>query len=232
MIWGMFGLSRCLRRYARRRSVLSANSLMLRDPREPVLFLRSFSDDQISLSRAKMPWLLRFFDPGAVSGSLEELLVWEYADIGPVIAIGRPSDGLPPLGAARQYCQGTEWQEIVHSLMHKSARIVIGVGQSAGLAWEIAAIRSLNFFEKTIFVFPPDLAKERSVLHNLLTSLGFDGSSLQKLPKKGVISLSFPTHEHPRLLVSSRITEIEYQIALRATKYSKYMAALTQMSLN
>jgi hypothetical protein len=218
LIWVGFALSRWLRRYARRRSLLSADAAMLADPRKPVLFLRSFADDQISLSKAKMPWLLRFFDPGAVAGSLEELLVWEYADIGPVIAIGRPSDDLPPLGAARQYCRGTEWQEVVGSLMQASALIVVGVGRSAGLAWEIATIRSENLLDKTVFVFSPDFAKDRSMLRDLFTQLGLSGDMPQFGSNRAVLSASFLVAERPLLFLSSRITEIEYQVAIRATR--------------
>jgi len=198
--WSMFALSRRLRRYARRRSLISADAAMLADPRNPILFLRSFSDDQISLSKAKLPWLLRFFDPGAVAGTLDELLVSEYADVGPVIAIGRPSDALPPLGASRRYCQGTEWQEIVRSLMQASAVIVMGMGRSAGLAWEIATIRSMSLVTKTAFVFPPDSTNDRSMLDTLLIRLGFDLRTRRRFAEKiaqyqsdqAIISVSFP----------------------------------------
>jgi hypothetical protein len=218
--WVIFAVSRILRGYARRHSLISAAAAMLADPRKPVLFLRSFSDDQISLSKAKIPWLQRFVDPGAVVGTLEELLVSEYADVGPVIAIGKPSDDpddLPPLGAARQYCQGTEWQEMVRSLMQASALIVVGVGQSAGLAWEITTIRAGNLLTKTVFVFPPDFAKDRSMLQDLCTKL-----DLSEMPQfrsdQAVISVSFLAVGRPQLLLSSRVTETVYQIAIRAAK--------------
>jgi hypothetical protein len=219
--WGIFALSRTLRRYARRHSLDSAADAMLADPRKPVVFLRSFSDDQISLSKAEMPLLLRFLYPGALVGTLEELLVSEYADIGPVIAIGKPSDDpddLPPLGAARQYCHGTEWQEIVCSLMEASALIVVGVGRSAGLAWEIATIRSANLLTKTVFVFSPDLTKDRSMLHDLLTMLGLNGETPPLRSDQAVLSVSFRAPEGPLLLFSSRITEVAYRICLRAAE--------------
>jgi hypothetical protein len=216
--WGIFSLTRILRRYARRHSLVSAAAAMLADPRKPVVFLRSFSDDQISLSNAKMRRLLRFVDPGGVVGTLEELLVSEYADAGPVIAIGKPSDDLPPLGAARRYCQGTEWQEIVRSLMQASALIVVGVGRSAGLAWEIATIRAASLLTKTVFVFPPDLAKDRSMLHDLFMKLDLNENIPQFRTGQAVISVSFLALERPLLLLSSRVTETVYQIAVRAAK--------------
>ena len=216
--WGMFALSRGLRRYARRRALPSAEAAMLADPRNPVLFLRSFSDDQISLLEAKVPWLLRFFDPGVVAGTLDELLVTEYAEVGPVIAVGRPSDRLPPLGAARRYCQGTEWQEIVRELMQASALIVVGMGRSPGLAWEIATIRTMDVLTKTIFVFPPNLAYQRSFLHDLFTELGLSGTLPQFRSDQAVLFVSVLATEGPLLFLSSRITELHYQLGLRATK--------------
>jgi hypothetical protein len=216
--WGGFALSRRLRRYARRRSLLSADATMSADPRKPVLFLRSFSDDQISLSRAKMPWLLRFFDPGAVAGTLEELLVWEYADVGPVLAVGKPSDNLPPLGAARKYCKGIEWQEIVCSIMQASELIVIGVGRSAGLAWEVETVKAENLLDKCVFMFPPDFARDRSMLCDLFTQLDLRGRMPEVGSEQVVLCVSFLSRNQPLLLLSSRLTEIEYQIALRATK--------------
>jgi hypothetical protein len=217
-IWGMFALSRKLRRYARRRSLLSADAAMLADPRKPVLFLRSFSDDQISLSKAKMPWLLRFFDPGAVAGTLEELLVWEYADKGPVIAIGRPLDDLPPLGAARKYCQGSEWQGVVSSIMQASELIVVGAGRSAGLTWEIETIRSANLLHKAVFVLSPDLAKDRTILCDLFNQLGLSGSIPKFGSDQAVLCVSFLSRNNPLLFLASRMTEIEYQLAVRATR--------------
>jgi hypothetical protein len=225
--WGIFALSRTLRRYARRHSLDLAADAMLADPRKPVVFLRSFSDDQISLAKAEMPLLRRFVDPGAVVGTLEELLVSEYADVGPVITIGKPSedpDDLPPLGAARQYCQGTEWQEIVRSLMQASALIIVGVGRSAGLAWEIATIRDANLLTKTIFVFPPDLAKDRSMLNDLFTKLELSENIPRFRSGQAVISVSFLAVGRPLVLLSSRITETVYKIAIRAVKQPDIIA--------
>jgi hypothetical protein len=150
--WLCFALSRKLRRYARWRALLSVDEARLADPRSPVLFLRSFDDDQVSLAQTNTPWLVRFFDPSAVAGTLEELLLREFAYLGPVVAIGKPSDELPPLGAARKYCRGEKWQEVVGSLMDEALLIVVGVGHSEGLTWEIEVIRRKGLLPKTVFV--------------------------------------------------------------------------------
>src|ERR1700733_9080082 len=56
--------------------------------RPPILFLRAFRDDQVSLAAARLPLLMRLIDPGSIGGSLEELIVQEYTGLGPVVAIG------------------------------------------------------------------------------------------------------------------------------------------------
>jgi hypothetical protein len=139
-----FAAARWLRHRARRRALLSAEAARQLDRRPPILFLRAFRDDQVSLAAARLPLLTRLIDPGSIGGSLEELIVQEYTGLGPVVAIGAPTDPPLPLGVSRMYCSGETWQETVDGLMQESARIVIAIDSSAaigpegvptGLAW-------------------------------------------------------------------------------------------------
>jgi TM2 domain-containing membrane protein YozV len=57
--------------------------------------------------------------------------------IGPVVAIGKPGERLPELGAARLYVGNDEWQEVVRRFMREAALIVIRAGETAGVWWEI-----------------------------------------------------------------------------------------------
>jgi hypothetical protein len=94
--------SRKMRHSAQKRALLSAEQVRLKDPRRPVLFLRSFRDDQVTLSNANVPRILRFLDPGVVAGMLEHLLVREfpYLVVRPVQMI--PIRSWPP---ARRCCR-------------------------------------------------------------------------------------------------------------------------------
>ena len=216
IVWTSFALSRRLRRYARRRALLSADKARQIDPRPPVLFLRSFRDDQVSLATARMPWLLRILDPGSVAGTLEEMLTREYAYLGPLVTIGRPGEALPPLGAARAYCSGEEWRDVVESLMDAASLIVVGVDRTPGLGWEIARLRQHGLLERTIFILPPVLAADRRMLAELLELAGFEGRTPALEPSQAALALSFPLQNRALLTVATRMTEIEYQLAVRS----------------
>jgi len=78
---------------ARRYFQISADSLLSVDKRKPILFLRSFKDDE----RVKFGGSERAF----LDFSLETRLLNHFAGFGPFIAIGSPKDPIPQIGAAR-----------------------------------------------------------------------------------------------------------------------------------
>jgi hypothetical protein len=94
--------------------------------RPPVLFLRSFDDDKF---RNKARLDMR---------SYEEHLVYWFSRVGPVIAVGRPSENLPIPGALRLYFNDFEWKEKVEQLMSLSQFVILQAGSTTGLEWEIA----------------------------------------------------------------------------------------------
>ncbi len=80
-----------LRAVARRASLRKAEDLLQEDGRPPVLFLRDFKDDQVSLERASVPAWIRVLDPGLEQANMEDVLQ-ACLNIGPAVAIGRPED--------------------------------------------------------------------------------------------------------------------------------------------
>ena len=97
-----------------------------------------------------------------------------------MIAIGRPGDRLPPLGAARTYVSDDEWQREVRRLSSDAQAIVVRAGASSGLEWEIGMLLQQEEPEKLLFVFfiaglgllgPIDAqrasSRERDVLYSL-----------------------------------------------------------------
>src|SRR5262249_55536794 len=86
----------------------------------------------------------------------EEPLVHVFADFGPVIAIGRPGEALPPVGAARAYVpEGEDWKEKVRELSEQSAWTVMVLGGSQGFQWEVEMVLTLGCPEKVLIVLPP-----------------------------------------------------------------------------
>jgi hypothetical protein len=104
----------------------SAGDVVARDSRPPVLYLRSFESDR---------------DVSAVEERLAHLL----GEIGPFVALGRPGEKLPKLGAARDYVGEAEWRDWVVGMLGRAALVVMRAGRTAGLGWELAqCVRRLD----------------------------------------------------------------------------------------
>src|SRR5262249_39724807 len=129
------------------------------DKRPPVLFLRSFADDAMPLKKMSL-WtrflLSRYFVWDYTS--FEETLVRVFSPCGAVVAIGRPGEVLPPLGAAREWLSNQHWQQRVAELCRACRLIVMVVGEikgADGLAWEVQQLLELGVLQKVVFVVPP-----------------------------------------------------------------------------
>jgi hypothetical protein len=118
----------------------SAEEVMSRDPRPPVVLLRSFASDRISLFAH---W------------TFEEQLAKVLRRIGPVISIGNPKDRLTPLGAARLYVSDESWPDRVVKLLDSASCVVIFAGTTTGLLWEVeTAIKRARRPESILIVLP------------------------------------------------------------------------------
>jgi hypothetical protein len=137
------------------------------------LYLRPFQADSASLatldsesrfaqrSLRTQPYgclgsLLFFFLLGYRYGTKkrsEELVVDLLSPQGPVVAIGRPGEKVPRLGAARLYV-GDNWKDVVRSLMERSQLIVMFAGTTPGFAWEIAEVFKKAPFVPTVLLLP------------------------------------------------------------------------------
>ena len=93
--WG-FGIA-CLKR-ARKHKTVAAQQLIARDTRPPVLYLRSFGDDSTA-GRVVGGGHLLFSGWTLGFSTEEEQLSSAFSAIGPFIAIGKPGEKLPELGA-------------------------------------------------------------------------------------------------------------------------------------
>jgi hypothetical protein len=120
--------------HGRKLVFLSAEELLSKDFRPPVLYLRSFSSDSEASKRPRNGWVAAGL-PGILTE--EEQLVRVMQDIGPVIAIGRPGDTLPALGAVRIYVGDEEWQANVAQLIEMARLVVVRAGDTNSLWWEV-----------------------------------------------------------------------------------------------
>jgi hypothetical protein len=128
-------------RYSRPRAAKGGVETLLADVRTPVLYLRSFSDDQegaVVDPRKLAP------PQAAQIQSREEDLAALLDRFGPVITAGRPQERLPMLGAARFYLPPDAWRPTVARIMDIAKLVVIRLGEGEGLWWEFAhAVRHL-----------------------------------------------------------------------------------------
>lgn len=139
---------RCFGR-AQRYEALPANEVMAEDTRPPVLYLRSFKDDprvarQMGMSGA---------DGFRVTNEESEIAAI-FKKIGPVIAIGKPGEAMPYVGAARMYVGKGDWQACVQNLMSQARLVILRAGNTEGLWWEIAESVKRVKPEKLIFLIP------------------------------------------------------------------------------
>jgi hypothetical protein len=124
-------------RFGRKLLAGSAARVLRSDDRAPILFLRAFGDDGQLLNKGGY---LTFF-----TKTFEERLAETLQGVGPVVAIGSPREKLPELGAARMYVDDAHWQRRVQAVMRRAQMVILQVGESEGLVWEVKqALRQLR----------------------------------------------------------------------------------------
>ena len=87
-----------------------------------VLYLRSFGSDQ-GVMGMSLGW--------------EQQLVQVLGRVGQVVAIGRPGERLPPVGALRCYVGHADWQAEVARRLDAAPLVFIRVGDGEGVRWEV-----------------------------------------------------------------------------------------------
>ena len=118
---------------------------LARDPRAPVLYLRSFKHDSTAAQVENLD-----------NHSDEEQLSTVLRRIGPVVAVGNPSERRVTLGASRIYLGDDEWQDWVKSQMTVAALVIFRASDTDAFLWEVATAASHLPPEKTAFLLPRD----------------------------------------------------------------------------
>jgi hypothetical protein len=147
-------------------AVQSAEDILARDLRAPVVYLRSFQDDPLTARGTLDPAIgagvlvvAGLFEQLNRLGGLtseEEQLGEALREVGPFVAIGKPGEPLPQLGAARTYMANDEWQDKVRDLMERAALIVLRAGTTEGIGWEIKTALESASPQRAIILLPFD----------------------------------------------------------------------------
>ena len=153
---GLVRLGFWLQRYSRRYRMLSAEEATQQDSRRPILILRSFEDDMLEVERDSEGVIEKVRQlTGSRGPVFEEAVAEALSAFGPVIAIGKPGEKLPALGAAREYVSHDEWQERAVELISRSSIVTVVLGKGQWLQWEIKKLVELGGLDKALVVFPP-----------------------------------------------------------------------------
>ena len=224
MLYGLLALAQLLWTLARRAAQPSLEESLAADGRPPVLFLRSFTDDQVSLASAHVPLYLRAMDPGIIRHRFEELLILGFERVGPLIAVGNPLDPRPPIGAGRQYLGPGDWQDQVIHHMAWAQCIVVGLSNTEALGWELDQIRERGYLPKVLLVVPPALSSQVADVRMLARRAGLqvEAPNLQgdpdrpdNAPPQHVLACWSSNTDAETIVCSSHLSELDYEIALR-----------------
>jgi hypothetical protein len=138
-----------------RSRLATADTILETDPRPPVLYLRAFTyEEQLFVHLDTWQASKYTSKLGSTYGAtLEQYFSLAIREsIGPFVALGNPFDYLPPEGASRIYEPDRSWQESFLKLARESACIIIQVGESGNLAWELKTLKVEGLLEK-VFIF-------------------------------------------------------------------------------
>jgi len=124
-------LSRTLGTYRQMKSRSAVRVLESPKARRPIFYLRSFALDERTAKPNLMQRILLL--PNA-----EQTVTAQLRKLGPLIAIGRPGEKLPALGAARFYASDELWHAKVADVVKASQLVLWATGLTEGLRWEIS----------------------------------------------------------------------------------------------
>jgi hypothetical protein len=148
LAWVAGAVGILLWRRARRHASLDAREVQEKDPRPPVVLLRSFADDELEMSG--LPELM-WSPPTTMSWVAAERL----ASIGPVVAVGEPGEELPPLGPYRLFLPAGNWQVEVERLISSARAVFLVLGRSRGVLWELERILAREHPGGVTVIVPP-----------------------------------------------------------------------------
>jgi hypothetical protein len=220
LAFGLVLAAVALYRRARLAAQLPAERVEAADRRPHILLLRNFADDTLlvdSSRTSRHAWLegldrrrrQRFEE--VIAGHL-----WRY---GPVLTVARPGETKVLLGAARSRVPDDEWRPHVRHRIEVAGRIVIILGRSEGLAWEIGAITDAERWDRTIIVIPPsrEALTARWLAFRLLAErAGAPIASLPEGPIDDTLTLVSPADGDAVAYVADRRDEVAYEVALHA----------------
>jgi hypothetical protein len=195
-------------RHLQRRFSVDAQSRLERDRRPPVLLLRSFADDN---ARIKPKSLIAAMQRRRLR--LEEVASNLLTGLGPFVAIGKPGEKLPQLGAARAYVSEDAWQAQVLQWMAQARIILLIAGVTPWVKWELSQIKEQRHQHKLIVLLPPGTAQEHRQRLSILSEV-LDVPDAGLPPGQETRAIHFSAGGIPVLIASRSGQQIGYELSL------------------
>jgi len=155
--FGMLTFGAMTIRHGKQAAMPSAEKLLRKDRRPPVLLLRSFHRDDTRVSVPRKTALDMFHSDYYRSRggyTYEEELERVFSVVGPVITLGSPSDQARPLGAAREYVGDSEWRDRFRDLVGRARLIVVVLDDTRNLQWELGEVLAEPVRRRVVLLLP------------------------------------------------------------------------------
>ena len=138
-------------------SIPTLSKVLETDQRAPVLFIRAFEVERRAF--------VMYDGPRGIRGrniqqyTLEQYLKTQLREqLGEFVALGSPEDYVQPDGAIRKYASDNEWTKDFEELAHIARCILLEVGKSSNLRWELSYLRRTGLHTKLLLLTRPDVA--------------------------------------------------------------------------
>ena len=191
----------------------SADEMVASDQRRPVLLLRSFGDEGLNVVEEQT------YGQNQALARMEESIAEQFRPFGPLIAIGKPGEALPELGASRNYYSDSDWRPAAYRMMQDALLIVVIAGTTSGLRWEIETISRAGLQSKLLILIPEP---QRQCRWDVLIDELRDVDGLGGLPPTapdGVTCIHPGPDGRATLLVAAQSWKSDYDTAITYALY-------------
>lgn len=226
-LWLRFIVNRATR-IARRFMRRSLEDVQHLDARPPILFLRSFLNDQVALNARRFDPEQWLFDGTQRNANLDQILLAEGTVFGPSVALGDPGDPAPPYGAARGYFDHADWQAAVAGLCRDASAIIMALDSTEGVEWEVAHLATGRYAPKTLLLLAPEDAvteNGRAMLRRAATRIFGEAAGAVLAARDDAVAIGFDATGRPRVHVSTDLSADGYTILIR--EYLRGLSART-----
>ncbi|WP_420114997.1 hypothetical protein [Pseudactinotalea sp.] len=204
----------------RRLRAASLREVLLADPRPPVLYLRSFDEDRLTLPATLHRRGLMDTLNVVRRRRFEEAIVVQLQRQGPVVAIAPPGTRLPKVGAARASYGHDEWQEKVTELAQRAAVVVLSATPDSvreGFGWEIDLVASRLRHRRVMVIVGPwrgQLARRWEAFRSHIAALPFFADLARSDLPEGLLVAARSEQWGWASWGATRRTDVTYAVAI------------------